>query len=490
MRESVREVLASRSEPVRICEIGVGEGEILFELAGHALVRRACGSDVNAYAVDRACERVRRLPVELREKIDIRHGSYADVFDERFDIVYFNPPYLPQDVSDRYLSRAQREALVGGKTGIEVAVDFLARVQHAIVPDSDVLLLMSSLADYARLEHEIVLRGLRIRAMRTVRLGFEELYCYHLVPAAPLAYAIRQGVSLTPFARGRRSVIFQFGGSDRVVKASRTSGLLNARKEYGILAELSGLLPVPKVYEVDDDFFVMERVRGVPASSLDEEGRRAIIAELVRCAIVLDTLRIKKYEFTRPYGNVLVDGGRVVLVDFERASRAKTGNVSQLLEYLRRRGHLSMEQMRMLSDAYRLRLRAFHARGDEERDRFVAREHKRILAALRTSGFYRQVWDLIARIPPGKVVTYREIAHKLDSHGYRAVGRACNASPGMPSVPCHRVVNVRGELHGFVGGIEKKRSLLEEEGVRLVRVEKRDGYDYRVVDLADYLVKL
>ena len=79
--------------------------------------------------------------------------------------------------------------------------------------------------------------------------------------------------------------------------------------------------------------------------------------------------------------------------------------------------------------------------------------------------FNQKVWALTARIPAGQVTTYAEIARKLGSKGYRAVGNALNRNPYAPGVPCHRVVGSNGSLTGFAGGLEMKRKLLEGEGV-------------------------
>lgn len=91
------------------------------------------------------------------------------------------------------------------------------------------------------------------------------------------------------------------------------------------------------------------------------------------------------------------------------------------------------------------------------------------------------VHDVITRIPPGRVVTYKDIAQVLGSRAYRAVGGACNRSPGMPQVPCHRVVASDGRLHGFAGGCAKKKRLLESEGVRVT-----GSGDAMRVDLSKY----
>jgi methylated-DNA-[protein]-cysteine S-methyltransferase len=81
--------------------------------------------------------------------------------------------------------------------------------------------------------------------------------------------------------------------------------------------------------------------------------------------------------------------------------------------------------------------------------------------------FQQKVWALTARIPKGKIVTYADIAKALKCRGYRAVGGALNRNPYAPAVPCHRVVGSTGLLTGFAGGLDKKRKMLEEEGIRI-----------------------
>jgi methylated-DNA-[protein]-cysteine S-methyltransferase len=82
--------------------------------------------------------------------------------------------------------------------------------------------------------------------------------------------------------------------------------------------------------------------------------------------------------------------------------------------------------------------------------------------------FQRRVWRLLARITPGTVRTYGEIARELNSSP-RAVGNACRSNPVPLIVPCHRVVAAAG-IGGFAGAtagrhLEIKRWLLAHEGV-------------------------
>ncbi len=84
-----------------------------------------------------------------------------------------------------------------------------------------------------------------------------------------------------------------------------------------------------------------------------------------------------------------------------------------------------------------------------------------------TSKFAQDCYDLLRKIPKGKVTTYKIIAEKLGKKSYRAVGQAVGANPDAPLVPCHRVVKTDGGLGGYAFGIDKKIALLEKEGVEV-----------------------
>ena len=80
--------------------------------------------------------------------------------------------------------------------------------------------------------------------------------------------------------------------------------------------------------------------------------------------------------------------------------------------------------------------------------------------------FQRRVWKEIARIPFGKTITYAELASRAGAPGSaRAAGAATGRNPISIVVPCHRVVGADGSLTGYAGGLHRKTSLLEMEGV-------------------------
>lgn len=70
------------------------------------------------------------------------------------------------------------------------------------------------------------------------------------------------------------------------------------------------------------------------------------------------------------------------------------------------------------------------------------------------------------KIPYGKVHSYKEIATKMRSKAYQAIGSACGKNPFMLIYPCHRVIG-SNNLGGFAHGLEMKQKLLKLEGIEL-----------------------
>lgn len=84
---------------------------------------------------------------------------------------------------------------------------------------------------------------------------------------------------------------------------------------------------------------------------------------------------------------------------------------------------------------------------------------------LHGSGFQIAVWNALLDIPVGETRTYSEIADEIGrSDAVRAVARAIGANPIAFLIPCHRVVGKNGNLTGYRGGLQLKRTLLQMEG--------------------------
>lgn len=82
------------------------------------------------------------------------------------------------------------------------------------------------------------------------------------------------------------------------------------------------------------------------------------------------------------------------------------------------------------------------------------------------TAFQQSVWMALRDIPFGASTSYGAIAAALPTpSAARAVGTAVGRNPIGIIVPCHRVLGASGALTGYAGGLERKRHLLELEGL-------------------------
>lgn len=90
---------------------------------------------------------------------------------------------------------------------------------------------------------------------------------------------------------------------------------------------------------------------------------------------------------------------------------------------------------------------------------------------IRPRGWTAAVFEIVGRIPRGRVTTYGDIARALgEPHGARQVGWAVASPPADCELPFHRVVNREGFLSGgwAFGHPEVMKQRLVAEGVRFV----------------------
>jgi methylated-DNA-[protein]-cysteine S-methyltransferase len=84
--------------------------------------------------------------------------------------------------------------------------------------------------------------------------------------------------------------------------------------------------------------------------------------------------------------------------------------------------------------------------------------------------FHQRVYEITRAIPPGRTLTYGEVAQRLGDPGAaRAVGQALGHNPFAPVVPCHRVLAARSGAGGFSaeGGVATKLRMLQIEKARM-----------------------
>lgn len=158
------EIQASAEGPPCVLEVGTGSGFVAAYLAEHTAAT-VVGSDLNPHACRQAQERGVAVA---------RADLVAPFQDGVFDVVAFNPPYLPRDPA------AEREdwmevALTGGESGREVIELFLDDVGRVLAPDGCVYLLVSTMSGVDEVVEYAGDRGFSAVALRDESFPFETL---------------------------------------------------------------------------------------------------------------------------------------------------------------------------------------------------------------------------------------------------------------------------------------------------------------------------
>ena len=87
------------------------------------------------------------------------------------------------------------------------------------------------------------------------------------------------------------------------------------------------------------------------------------------------------------------------------------------------------------------------------------------------SAFAREVWELLLQVPYGQLSTYGALAKQIAQRyniakmSAQAIGRAVGSNPIAIIIPCHRIIGANKNLVGYAGGLEKKITLLQIEGI-------------------------
>ena len=155
----------------RVLELGTGCGllAILAARAGAQVV----ATDINPAALK--CARANALAHGVTDRIDFRSGDlFGPVAGERFDLVIFNPPYLPVPKEEE-LNEPLDRAWEAGPDGRRVIDRFLHELLEHLTPNGRALFVQSSLADISKTLQALEAGGFRVNTLHE-KLPFEELF--------------------------------------------------------------------------------------------------------------------------------------------------------------------------------------------------------------------------------------------------------------------------------------------------------------------------
>jgi len=331
----------------RVLDVGTGSGIQAFTAIESSNVREVVAIDINEEAVDNVNEKVQQQ--KLRKIKAIKSDLFSNVHG-KFNLIIFNPPYLPQDQG------IEDPALYGGKKGWEIAERFFQDASNFLFHDGKILFLFSSLTNKKKIEDIIHHYLLEFQEVAKQKLSFEELYVYVIEKSDLLRTLEAQGVhSISYFTHGKRGDIFT-GMMDKsilikshfatkkvvkvAIKVKREASLAEGRIQNEIhwLKKLNKENIGPKLLFYGDNFLAYEFVEG--EFILDwihnnkKEDIKKVLSNLLQQCFILDELKVNKEEMHHPLKHIVINTlQQPTLLDFERCTLTeKPHNVTQFVE--------------------------------------------------------------------------------------------------------------------------------------------------------------
>ena len=318
-----------------VLDMGTGSGILAVEASKKA--DKVLGLDINIEAI-KYCRRMHNSlkNVSFRQSDLFSKLSKKD----KFDLITFNPPYLPEDKDD-----IKDIALYGGKHGHETIGKFLADVNDHLKDDGKTLLLFSSFTDKEKVDEIVRENLLKAKQVDKEHIFFEDLFVYLLEKESLLKKLNELGVSdLKYLTKGHRGILFtgRWKGKKVTIKAKlpESKAISRIENEWKNLEVLNKKGIGPNVIYKEKDFFMYDYVEGEFILKFMKEASKkdiiVVLKEILRQLYIMDQLKTDKEEMHHPFKHILVKGKNVVMLDFERCNKTeRPKNITQFLMFLR-----------------------------------------------------------------------------------------------------------------------------------------------------------
>jgi len=110
-----------------------------------------------------------------KKKIKAKVSDLFSNIDDKFDLIIFNPPYLPDEKLEDIESKLTTS---GGRYGYEILERFFSRVNKHLNKNGKILIVFSSLTNKEKIDNIINKNNFRFKLLEKQKIFFEVLYCY------------------------------------------------------------------------------------------------------------------------------------------------------------------------------------------------------------------------------------------------------------------------------------------------------------------------
>ncbi len=321
-----------------------------------------CGSGIQSKAALKSKKTKKVISVDLNEnalketsKINdkrlktIKSNLFSSLKKEHensFDLILFNPPYLPKSNLDHHLDEGTRLATVGGIEGNEVINRFITELNRFLKNDGKCLLLYSSKSNPIQIEKFMDYNLLNWKLIDSEKMEDDEELYVVLIKKSNLLKRINKKHYVKFISKGKHSYIF-LTEDKKLIKVTNGVSKGSIKTEFNILKAIENSkfkekINYPKPYYLDEknQFLIREYISGIEFNKkiekIDKIKTKKILKQILTQAFYLDKIGINKKEMHRITKNVIITKNNIpYLIDFERSRKTNNPkNVTQFISFL------------------------------------------------------------------------------------------------------------------------------------------------------------
>ena len=316
-----------------VLDIGTGTGILAAEASQKA--EKVIAIDINKEAIKQGKKTYKNL-----KNLEFRQSNLFEKIksDEKFNLIIFNPPYLPND------KEFYDPALHGGKKGYEVIEKFLKQASKYLKPNGKILLLISTQTKPKKVQEIIDKYGFEYKKIDEESLFFEKLFVYEIKKTKILKEIEKQEVEkVEKFTRGKRGIIYTGKLNKKKIaikvqkKTNKNNTIKNEIEKLKILNEKN---IGPKIIFSGENYFGYEFIEGIFIEEFLEKSSKKTIKKILKQVFeqlkILDDMHLNKEEMHNPFKHIIIDKkNNAYLVDFERCKETTNRkNITQFVQYL------------------------------------------------------------------------------------------------------------------------------------------------------------
>lgn len=342
-----------------VLDMGTGSGVFAIEASKYA--KKVVATDINPQSIALAKKNAEKEGItNIKFMVS---NLFSKIKKDKFDLITFNPPYLPTapNIEDRDV------ALDGGKKGYELLGKFLDKANNYLTTDGKILVIFSELTKPEKVKEIIANNCFYYKEIDGVHVPFEELYVWEIGKSELLKKLEKIGIeNIIFFTRGKRGYLYKgkFRNKTIVIKTinPQSKAVGRIENEIKFLKILEKYNIAPKIIVEDKDIFGYEYIKGEFILNFIENNKNkeiiSVLKKIFEQMYLLDKLGINKEEMHHPVKHILInkvdkikkvnkankvnkivkksnENIDVKLVDFERAKMtSKPKNVTQFCQFL------------------------------------------------------------------------------------------------------------------------------------------------------------